>query len=81
MEHFLSSSQALVNFLVPFFLEIRPFFFFYIALLICSKKKVVTGVFLGCPVFAAGIHFQWIRNPEGRLLKVNLPQEPGLNLN
>ena len=25
--------------------------------------------------------FQWIRNPEGRLIKVNFPQEPGLNLN
>ena len=32
-------------------------------------------------IFAAGIHSQRIRNLEGRLLKVNLPQEFGLNLN
>ena len=25
--------------------------------------------------------FQWVRNSEGRLIKVNFPQEPGLNLN
>ena len=25
--------------------------------------------------------FQWVRNSEGRLIKVNIPQEPGLNLN
>ena len=25
--------------------------------------------------------FQWIKNYEGRLIKVNFPQEPGLNLN
>ena len=25
--------------------------------------------------------FQWVRNFEGRLIKVNFPQEPGLNLN
>ena len=32
-----------------------------------------------CPFFATGIHSQWIRNLEGRLLKVNLPQELELN--
>ena len=25
--------------------------------------------------------FQWVRNSEGRLIKVNFPLEPGLNLN
>ena len=25
--------------------------------------------------------FKWVRNSEGRLIKVNFPQEPGLNLN
>ena len=25
--------------------------------------------------------FQWVKNSEGRLIKVNIPQEPGLNLN
>ena len=25
--------------------------------------------------------FQWVKNFEGRLIKVNFPQEPGLNLN
>ena len=25
--------------------------------------------------------FQWVRNYEGRSIKVNIPQEPGLNLN
>ena len=31
-----------------------------------KKKKVVAGLFLGCPVFAAGIHFQWIKSSEGK---------------
>ena len=25
--------------------------------------------------------FQWVRNSEGRLVKVNFPQEPGSGLN
>ena len=25
--------------------------------------------------------FQWIKNSEARLIKINFPQEPGLNLN
>ena len=36
-------------------------------------------LFLCCLVFVVGIHSQWIRNLEGRLLKVNLPQELELN--
>ena len=55
------------------------FFSFHI-----KKKNSAAGslLFLCCPVFtfAAGIHSQWIRNLEGRLLKVNLSQELGLNL-
>ena len=31
-----------------------------------KKKKVVAGLFLGIPAFAAGIHFQWIKNSEGK---------------
>ena len=31
-----------------------------------KKKKVAVGLFLGCPAFAAGIHFQWIKNLEGK---------------
>ena len=38
------------------------FFSFHIK----KKKKVVAGLFLGCPAFAAGIHFQWIKNYEGK---------------
>ena len=48
-----------------------------------KKKKVAAGLFLCCfvlPCFYCR-NFQWIRNPEGRLLKVNLPQEPRMNLN
>ena len=30
------------------------------------QKKVVAGLFLGCPAFAVGIHFQWIKNSEGK---------------
>ena len=29
-----------------------------------KKKKVVAGLFLGCPASAAGIHFQWIKNSK-----------------
>ena len=31
-----------------------------------KKKKVAAGLFLGCPAFAAGIHFQWIKNSKGK---------------
>ena len=31
-----------------------------------KKKKAVAGLFLGIPAFAAGIHFQWIKNSEGK---------------
>ena len=31
-----------------------------------KKGKVVAGLFLGCLAFAAGIHFQWIKNSEGK---------------
>ena len=31
-----------------------------------KKKKIVAGLFLGCPAFVAGIHFQWIKNSEGK---------------
>ena len=62
--------------------------FFYISLSFYFnffKKNSAVGSFLCCfcvaLFFAAGIHSQWIRNLEGRLLKVNLPQELGLNLN
>ena len=34
-----------------------------------------------CPVFQQENMFQWVRNSEGRLIKVNFPQEPRLNLN
>ena len=63
-------------------------FLFYCHFLLVSLKKKKNSaagslLFFCCPVFtfAAGIHSQWIRNLEGRLLKVNLPQELGLNLN
>ena len=35
------------------------FFSFHIYI---KKGKVVAGLFLGCPAFAAGIYFQWIKN-------------------
>ena len=57
--------------------------FFFLVSFHYKKKKVAAGLFLCCfvlPYFFCR-NFQWIRNPEGRLLKVNLPQEPGLNLN
>ena len=28
------------------------------------KKKVVAGLFLGCPASATGTHFQWIKNSK-----------------
>ena len=31
-----------------------------------KKNKVAAGLFLGYPAFAAGIHFQWIKNSEGK---------------
>ena len=31
-----------------------------------KKKKVVARLFLGIPAFAARIHFQWIKNSEGK---------------
>ena len=31
-----------------------------------KKKRVVAGLFLGCPAFATRIHFQWIKNSEGK---------------
>ena len=37
-----------------------------------KKKEVVAGLFLGCPAFAAGIHFQWIKNSEGKVKWKNL---------
>ena len=56
---------------------------FFILFLFHKKKnqccRIVSLLFLCCPVFIAGIHSQWIRNLEGRLLKVNLPQELELN--
>ena len=49
-------------------------------ILVYKKKKQCWRIVVGaCPVFATGIHSQWIRNLEGRLLKVNLPQELELN--
>ena len=57
---------------------------FFILFSFQKKKKkqccrIVSLLFLCCSVFAIGIHSQWIRNLEGRLLKVNLPQELELN--
>ena len=44
---------------------------FFVILFSFQKKKkggkVVAGLFLGCPAFAAGIHFQWIKNYEGKV--------------
>ena len=70
-----STGEFLLYFTVRFF-----FFFFFISL---KKKRVAVGLFLCFFVllFFYYRNFQWIRNPEGRLLKVNLPQEPRLNLN
>ena len=31
-----------------------------------KKRKVVAGLFFGCLAFAAGTHFQWIKNSEGK---------------
>ena len=45
----------------PFIILQSFFFLSFIALL---KKKVVVGLFLGCPASAAGIHFQWIKNSK-----------------
>ena len=51
-----STSELLLYFTVIFFsFHIKK-----------KKRKVVAGVFLGCPAFAAGIHFQWIKNSEGK---------------
>ena len=46
---------------ILYFIVIFLFYFHFI-----KKKKVVAGLFLGCPAFAAGIHFQWIKNSEGK---------------
>ena len=35
-----------------------------------KKKKVVAGLFLGILAFAAGIHFQWIKNYEGNQFRL-----------
>ena len=40
------------------------FIIIYFILFSFHKKKVVAGLFLGCPAFAAGIHFQWIKNSK-----------------
>ena len=48
-----STSELFLYFTVIFFSFIK-------------KKKVVAGLFLGCPAFAAGIHSQWIKNSEGK---------------
>ena len=70
-----STGEFLLYFTVRFF-----FFFCFISL---KKKRVAVGLFLCFFVllFFYYRNFQWIRNLEGRLLKVNLPQEPRLNLN
>ena len=77
MGHLRSSSQVLVNFFCLFHCHFFILFSFH------KKKKqccrIVSLLFLCCPVFVAGIHSQWIRNLEGRLLKVNLPQQLELN--
>ena len=50
-----STGELLLYFTVIFF-----------SFLIKKKRKVVVELFLGCPAFAAGIHFQWIKNSEGK---------------
>ena len=35
-----------------------------------KNKKVVVGLFLGCSAPAAGIHFQWITNSEGKQFSI-----------
>ena len=42
---------------------------FFLVLFNCKKKKVVVGLFLGCPAFVAGTHFQWVKNFESKRLK------------
>ena len=63
--------------------SIGEFLLYFIVIFFSYKKKqccrIVSVLFLCCPVFVVGIHSQWIRNLEGRLLKVNLPQELELN--
>ena len=49
-----STGEFLLYFIVIFFL------------ISFQKKKVTAGLFLGCLAFAAGIHFQWIKNSEGK---------------
>ena len=66
------------------FIILQSFFLSFISLK-KKKKKTVQQDRLCCfcvaLFLATGNHSQWIRNLEGRLLKVNLPQELGLNLN
>ena len=45
-----------------FLLYFIVIFLFYFHL----KKKVAAGLFLGCPAFAAGIHFQCVKNSKGK---------------
>ena len=49
------SSQVLVNL---FYISLSFFILF------SYKKKVVAGLFLGCPASATGTHFQWIKNSK-----------------
>ena len=78
-----SFGEFLLYFIVIFFIFFSFHIYIYIYIYIYIKQccRIVSVLFLCCPVFAAGIHSQWIRNLEGRLLKVNLPQELGLILN
>ena len=78
-----------MNFLLSFFLVFYCQFFFFS--FHCKKKKKklkpLGRIVLCCLVFALFLlqecMFQWVRNSEGKLVKVNFPKEPnsGLNLN
>ena len=78
-----SSGELLLYFTVIFFsfqkkkkkTVLQDLCCFYVALFLPLLQESIPRI------FAAGIHSQRIRNLEGRLLKVNLPQELGLNLN
>ena len=58
----------MVNFLLSFFLVLVELFSFFFSYLVSALFLLQENM------------SQWVRNSEGRLIKVNFPQEPGLNL-
>ena len=62
-------------FIVSFFLvSFRCLFFLETNLNPFLVEFSLSGVVLS---FSQGFMFQWIKNTEGRLVKIRIPQEPG----